>query len=89
VREVSVVVSDPWTLVDEQGSNTFTATIVATHGDLLLLLLAGRHYVATPRGSDAFGLVPVTQEQAGQAPPWGRDEWRGQPAALLADVRDS
>jgi hypothetical protein len=88
VREVSVVVSDPWSFVDEQGSNIFRATVRATDGETLLLLLSGQHYVATPRRSEGFSLVPVTDEQSREAPPWGRDRWRGQPAALLADLRD-
>ena len=88
VRQVSVVVSDPWSFVDEQGSNTFIATVRATDGDLLLLELAGGLYVASPReGSDGYGLIPVSEEQAREAPPWGRDEWRGQHDALLVDLR--
>ncbi len=84
-----MVVSDPWSFVDEQGSNTFTATVRAAHGDLLLLELAGRLYVASPRGGNGgYGLTPVGDEQAQEAPPWGRDEWRGQPDALLADLTD-
>ena len=85
---MSVVVSDPWSFVDAQESNTFTATVRATEGEWLLLLLSGQHYVATPRSSEGYSLIPVTDEQAREAPPWGRDRWRGHPAALLADLRE-
>src|SRR4051812_3030151 len=88
VREVTVVVSDPWSFVDDQGSNIFKATVRESEGELLLLTLNGQHYVATPRRGVGFSLTPVTEEQAQQAPPWGRDDWRGQPTALLADLRD-
>lgn len=87
VRKVSVVVSDPWSFVNEQGSNTFIAIVRATDGGLLLLEVAGGIYVASPRGSEGFSLIPVTEEQAREAPPWGRDQWRGHPAAALADIR--
>jgi hypothetical protein len=74
VSEVSVVVSDPWSFVDEQGSNTFAATVLASDGDLLLLELAGQHYVANPRGdAGAYNLIPDAEEQSRDAPPWGRD----------------
>jgi len=87
MTEVSVVVSDPWSFVDEQGSNTFAATVLATDGELLLLKLGAQHYVANPRGDEgAYNLIPVSKEQSQEAPPWGRDLWRGDPAALLADI---
>ena len=85
---MSVVVSEPWSFVDEQGSNIFRATVRATDGEALLLLLSGQHSVATPRGGEGFSLIPVTDEQSRERPPWGRDRWRGQPAALLAALRD-
>lgn len=88
VRELSVVVSDPWSFVDEHGSNTLTATVEAADGEALLLLLSGQHYVATPRGSQSYSLIPVTDKQSREAPPWGADQWRGQPAALLAQLHD-
>jgi hypothetical protein len=68
VREVSVVVSEPWSFVDEQGSNIFMATVRATDGETLLLLLSGQHYVAAPRGSEGFSLIPVTDEPSREAP---------------------
>ena len=83
---MSIVVSDPWSFVDERGS-TFSATVRATEGELVLLVLAGQHYVATPRDGDNYSLTPITEEQSSAAPPWGRDEWRGHPAALLAQIR--
>ena len=88
MRQVSVVVSDPWSFVDERGSNTFAATVLATDGEILLLLLLGQHYVATPRGREGYTLIPVADEQARGLPPWGSDGWRGHPAALLADLRN-
>jgi hypothetical protein len=88
VREVSVVVSDPWSFVDGQGSNTFTATVRATDGEKLLLLLSGQHYVASPKSSEGYGLIPVTDDQSREEPPWGSNQWRGHPAALLAELRE-
>ncbi|MEJ7796753.1 MAG: hypothetical protein WKF50_14455 [Nocardioides sp.] len=87
MREVSVVVSDPWSFVDDQGSNVLTAEVLSTEGDLVLLELGGGLYVASPRGDAGYNLIPITEEQSRKAPPWGRDQWRGQPAALLADIR--
>lgn len=88
VREVTVVVSDPWEFVDERGSNVFAAAVRARSEDLVLLEIAGQLYVANPRGtSDAYSLTPTTAELARGGPPWGRDEWRGQPAAFVADIR--
>lgn len=43
-----MVVSDPWSFVNEQGSNTFIAKVRATDGGLLLLEVAGGIYVASP-----------------------------------------
>jgi hypothetical protein len=86
---MTVLVNDPWSFVDEQGTGTFIAKVRATDGNLLLLRFAGQHYVATPRQGGSFSLIPVTEEQSRQAPPWGRDEWRGLPVALLADLRDA
>ena len=88
MREVSVVVSDPWSFVTQRGS-TFTAEVRATDGDLMLLEIQGRLYVANPRGEqkDArYSLTPTTEEQSREAPNWGRDLWRGQPAALLGEI---
>lgn len=85
MREVSIVVSDPWSFVTENGS-TFTASVRAIEGEVLLLVLAGQHYVASPRDGDSYNLTPVTEAQSRGVPPWGRDEWRGQPAALLAQI---
>lgn len=87
MREVAVVVNEPWSFVGERG-NKFTASVLATDDHVLLLLLAGQHYVATRRAGDSYGLIPTTEEQSREAPPWGRDLWRGQPIALLADIRD-
>ena len=87
MRAVSVVVSDPWTYVDEQGSNVFAATVRETSGDLLLLEMAGTLYVATPRDSQSHNLTPTTPAKASEGPPWGRDDWRGHPQALLAQIR--
>lgn len=86
MHKVFVVVSDPWSFVDEHGSSTFAATVRAIDGDLVLLELAGRIYVASPRGEDAYNLIPTTADHSREAPPWGRDQWRGQPPALLADI---
>jgi hypothetical protein len=85
---VTVVVSDPWDFVDERGSNVFAATVRARSEDLALLEVAGQLYVAHPRGTpEAYSLTPTTAELVRSGPPWGRDEWRGQPTALLADIR--
>jgi hypothetical protein len=87
MREVSVVVSDPWSFVTEHGS-TFTAELRATEGDLMLLEMEGRLYVANPRGDreDArYSLTPTTEEHS-RNPHWGRDLWRGQPPALLGEI---
>jgi hypothetical protein len=89
VPEVSVVVSDPWSLVTDHGS-TFIATVRAREGDLMLLEMEGRLYVANPRGDRdeaRYNLIPTTEEHSQGGSPWGRDQWRGQPAALLADIR--
>ena len=88
MRWFSVVASDPWSFVDDQGSNIFTAEVLSTDGDLVLLALAAGLYVATPRGDTGYNLVPVTEEQSRGAPPWGRDQWRGRPDAFLAEIRD-
>jgi len=88
VREVAVVVSDPWEFVDERGSNVLAATVRARSEDLVLMEIAGQFYVAHPRGTpEAYSLTPTTAELVRGGPPWGRDEWRGQPTALLADIR--
>jgi hypothetical protein len=42
VREVTVVVSDPWEFVDEHGSNVFAATVRDRSEDLVLLEIAGQ-----------------------------------------------
>jgi hypothetical protein len=87
VREVEVVVSDPWEFVDDHGSNVFPATVLESSGDLVLLVIAARLYVAAPRGlAQTFSLTPTTAELARGGPPWGQDERRGQPTALLADI---
>lgn len=89
VQEVSVVVSDPWSFVTEHGS-TFTAVVRAAEGDLILLQMEGRLYVANRRGDtdDArYNLIPTTEDHAQNGSPWGRDRWRGEPDALLADIR--
>ncbi len=83
-----VVVADPWSFVDEKGSNTFTADVIAADSDVMLVRLAGQYYVATPRGDTAYSMVPVTDAAPESAPPWGRDDWRGHPPALLADIRE-
>lgn len=85
MRKVSVTVSDPWSFTYEHGSN-LTATVRGTDGEFLLLELAGMLYVASPRGEGAYSLVPTTEDEAREAPLWGRNLWRGQPAALLADL---
>lgn len=82
---MSIVVSDPWDFVAKNGS-TFTASVRATEGELLLLELAGRHYVASPRDGESYSLTPVTEAQSRGVAPWGRDQWRGQPPALLAQI---
>jgi len=74
--------------VDDQGSNVFTAEVLSTDGDVALLELAGGLYVASPRGDTGYTLIPITEEQSREGPPWGRDQWRGQPPALLANIRD-
>jgi hypothetical protein len=88
VREVTVVVSDPWDFVDDHGSNVFAATVRARSEDLVLLEIAGQFYVANPRGTpEAYSLTPTTAELVRGGPPWGQDAWRGQPTALLANIR--
>ena len=87
--EVFVVVSDPWSFVTERGSQ-FTAAVRAHEAHLVLLEMDGRLYVASPRGDSGDGrynLVPTTDEHSRGEPPWGSDLWRGQPPALLADIR--
>lgn len=87
--EVSVVVSDPWSFVTEHGSS-FTAAVRATEGDLLLLEMEGHLYVANPRGDRdeaRYNLIPTTEEHSRGGSPWGSDQWRGRPPALLADIR--
>lgn len=89
MREVSVVVSDPWSFVTEHGS-AFTAAVRATEGDLTLLELAGHLYVANPRGDrddGRYNLIPTTEDYALHGSPWGRDQWRGHPDALLANIQ--
>jgi hypothetical protein len=83
--EIPVTVIDPWSFVDEHGSN-FIATVRDADGDCLLLELAGGLYVASPRGR-SYSLIPTTENLAQDPPLWGRDLWRGQPAALLADLQ--
>lgn len=84
---VSVVVSDPWSFTAEGGSNVFRATVRARHYDLLLLRLEGALYVARPRGEHSYSLIPISEEQSAQEPPWGRDEWRGGRSAAIAEIR--
>lgn len=50
VREVSVVVSDPWSFVDDQGPNVFTAHVLGTDGDLIV---AGVGWMALRRKSQS------------------------------------
>jgi hypothetical protein len=91
MREVSVVVSDPWSFVTEHGS-TFTAFVRAADGDAMLLQMGDRFYVASPRGDGggcAFTLIPTRREHTQREAPWGSDEWRGTPDALLAEVRSA
>jgi hypothetical protein len=59
------VVSEPWSITAEDGSNVFSATILASHEDLLLLDMAGALYVATHESalqshSDQRGAVVVS-----------------------------
>ena len=82
-----MVVSDPWSFTDERGSNVLRATVRDSHGDLLLLEMADGLYVATPKNDGSYSLIPVSQEQSAQAPPWGRDEWRGGRSAARAEIR--
>jgi hypothetical protein len=51
VREVTVVVSEPWEFVDERRSNVFTATVRARSEDSVSLEIAGHLYVASPCGT--------------------------------------
>ena len=90
-RRVLVTVSDPWSFVDENGSNVFEAQVVDSHAELLLVLMRGQHYAAQPRSEDhsAFWLTPVAAPLDSTEPPWGRDDWRGSPTALLAEVRSA
>ena len=56
--------------------------------DLVLLEIARQFHVANPRGTpEAYSLTPTTAELVASGPPWGRDEWRGEPTALLADIQ--
>lgn len=88
VREVTVVVSDPWEFGDEHGSNVFAATVRARSEDLVLLEIAGQFYVANHGGTpEAYSLTPTTADLVRGGPPWGQDAWRGQPTALLTDIR--
>jgi hypothetical protein len=87
VYAVSVVVSDPWSFTDENGSNVFQAMVRDSHEDLLLLEMAAGLYVATPRNDGSYSLIPISEEQSAQAPPWGRDEWRGGRSAARAEIR--
>jgi hypothetical protein len=74
VSDVSVVVSDPSSFVNERGPNTFAATVLATDGDLLLLVLAGQHYVANSKGdAGVYSLIPVSGGPGmGRASLWTR-----------------
>jgi hypothetical protein len=85
MMEIPVTVIDPWSFVDEHGAN-LTAIVRETHGEFLLVELAGTLYVASPRGR-SYSLVPTTEDHAKGSPLWGRDLWRGQPAALLVDLQ--
>jgi hypothetical protein len=84
--EIPVTVIDPWSFVDEHGSN-LRAVVRAADGDSLLLELAGGLYVATPGGDYSWSLIPTTADHAHESPLWVRDLWRGQPAALLANLQ--
>jgi hypothetical protein len=86
VREVTVVVSDPWSFVDERGSNPFTGTVLDVDGSHVLLRIAGLLYVASPRDDLSHSLTPTTEEKARTGAPWGKDDWRGEPPALLAQL---
>lgn len=83
--EIPVTVIDPWSFVDEHGPS-LTAIVREVDGEFLLLELAGGLYVASPRDR-SYSLTPTTERQAQDSPRWGRDLWRGQPAALLADLQ--
>lgn len=87
MREVIVVVSDPWSFVDERGSNTFTGTVLDVDGSHVLLRIAGVLYVASPRDDQSHSLIPTTEEKARAGAPWGKDDWRGESPALLAQLR--
>jgi hypothetical protein len=84
--EIPVTVIDPWSFVDEHGSN-LRAVVRDADGASLLLELAGGLYVATPRDDHSYSLIPTTEDHAHDSPLWGRDLWRGQPAALLANLQ--
>lgn len=77
VREVTVVVSDPWEFVDEHGSNVFAATVRDRSEDLVLLEVAGQLYVANPCGTpEGYSLTPTTAELVRGGPESPRVSWR-------------
>lgn len=73
--------------MDESGSNTFTGTVLDVDGSHVLLRVAGLLYVASPRDDLSHSLTPTTEEAAGTCAPWGKEDWRGDPPALLAQLR--
>jgi len=85
MMEIPVTVIDPWSFVDEHGAK-LTAIVRETDGEFLLIELAGALYVASP-GGHSYSLIPTTEDHAKDSPLWGRGLWRGQPAALLADLQ--
>jgi cell division protein FtsN len=86
VRGCSVaVVSEPWSITAEDGLNVFSATILASHEDLLLLDMAGALYVATHESAFTVSFRSARSSRR-KAPPWGRDEWRGHGSAAMAEI---
>jgi hypothetical protein len=84
--EVAVTVIDPWSFVDEHGAN-LTATVLERDGEFLLIRLAGGLYVASPGSPPSYSLIPTTEDRLQDSSLWGRDLWRGQPTALLANLQ--
>ena len=81
------MVSDPWSFVDERGSNTFTGTVLDVDGSYVLLRIAGLLYVASPRDDLSHSLIPTTEGRARTGAPWGKEDWRGgEPPALVAQL---
>jgi hypothetical protein len=87
VREVTVVVSDPWSFVDENGSNVFSGEVLGVDGSLVLVRIAGQLYVGKPRDEYSYNLTPTTDAKARLGAPWGWGDWRGGGTALLAQLQ--